>query len=152
MIGVAFPILGIIDDAVMHPNGQPNFPQAARPICKRTLNSLRCAALAPMAIGLTRLQRRLLSQVEGYIDVSKEALVGVSFPPVTRLARSAIVALLQQIRIGRLVLVEDTNRQTTFGHEKGDPTTCIHVLNGAFWLRVLLYGDMVSSIIVSRMN
>lgn len=63
-------------------------------------------------------------------------------------SRSAVLALLQRIEIGQLVITDSDGTVTICGKkdsEFGAPRTELNVLKEAFWVRVLLFADMVGS-------
>ena len=66
--------------------------------------------------------------------------------PFVTISRSTVLALLGRIQIGQLV-VEDCDGKTTIcgqlGQGDASPHTELKVLKEAFWVRVMLFADMV---------
>ena len=69
-----------------------------------------------------------------------------TWAPFVTISRSTVLGLLERIQIGQLV-VEDCNGKTTIcgelGRKDGSPHTELKVLKEAFWVRVMLFADMV---------
>ena len=67
-------------------------------------------------------------------------------PPVINFARSTVLDVLKRIDTGRL-LVTDYNGKTTvcgsFIAAGDEPCTELRILKDVFWIRVLLFADMV---------
>lgn len=67
--------------------------------------------------------------------------------PFVKLSRSTVLALLSKIELGQLI-IEDTDGTVTIcgltGANDGAPRTELHVLKEAFWVRLMLFADMVS--------
>jgi len=67
--------------------------------------------------------------------------------PFVNLSRSTVLGLLGRIEIGQLV-VKDADGTVTIcgrtGVNDGAPRTELRVLKEAFWVRVMLFADMVS--------
>ncbi len=66
--------------------------------------------------------------------------------PLVTISRSTVLGLLGRIQVGQLV-VEDCDGTTTIcgelGVEDDSPHTELRVLKEAFWVRVMLFADMV---------
>ena len=66
--------------------------------------------------------------------------------PFVTISRSTVLGLLGRIQVGQLV-VEDCDGTTTIcgelGEKDGSPHTELKVLKEAFWVRVMLFADMV---------
>ena len=66
--------------------------------------------------------------------------------PFVKLSRSTVLGLLGRIEIGQLV-VKDCDGTGTIcggpGDKDGSPQTELKVLKEAFWVRVMLFADMV---------
>ena len=66
--------------------------------------------------------------------------------PFVTISRSTVLGLLGRIQVGQLV-VEDCDGTTTIcgqlGGRHGSPHTDLKVLKEAFWVRVMLFADMV---------
>lgn len=66
--------------------------------------------------------------------------------PFVTISRSTVLGLLGRIQLGQLV-VKDCDGATTIcgqlGKEDGSPHTELRVLKESFWVRVMLFADMV---------
>ena len=66
--------------------------------------------------------------------------------PFVTISRSTVLGLLGRIQVGQLV-VQDSDGTTTIcgplGKRDGSPHTELKVLKEAFWVRVMLFADMV---------
>lgn len=94
-----------------------------------------CARPSTMAI-LTRSFDSLRSYVGSF-----------TWGPFVRLSRSAVLALLERIEIGQLVVRDSDGTLTICGSpgiKDGSPRTELKVLKETFWVRVMLFADMVS--------
>lgn len=71
--------------------------------------------------------------------------------PFAQLSRSTVLGLLSRIEIGQLV-VTDSNGTVTIcgspGIKDGSPRTELKVLKEAFWVRAMLFADMVGELIL----
>ena len=69
--------------------------------------------------------------------------------PLVKLSRSTVLGLLGRIEIGQLV-VKDCDGTGTIcggsGDKDGSPQTELKVLKEAFWVRVMLFADMVGGL------
>lgn len=70
--------------------------------------------------------------------------------PLVRLSRQGVLALLQRIRIGQLLIIEKDGVSTLCGQSSIadlviEPKTELHICADAFWVRLALFADMVSS-------
>lgn len=68
--------------------------------------------------------------------------------PLLSFSRSAILSVLQNITDGRLNVVDVDGKETLCGTQSSDPDALeasIVVHKDLFWVRLLLFADMVSS-------
>lgn len=69
-----------------------------------------------------------------------------TWAPFLKFSRSTVLGLLSKVEIGQLV-VKDSDGKVTFcgpaGANDGAPRTELRVLKEAFWVRVMLFADMV---------
>ena len=66
--------------------------------------------------------------------------------PFVKLSRSTILGLLGRIEVGQLVVKDSDGTVTICGGpdtKDGTPHTDLKVLKEAFWVRVMLFADMV---------
>lgn len=76
----------------------------------------------------------------------RSAAGSVAWQPSVDFARRYITSLLRQIEVGQLQIVDTTGRTTTCGKEivpQNEPATELSIHNDTFWLRMLLFADMV---------
>lgn len=67
-------------------------------------------------------------------------------PPIVNFARSTVLEVLKRVETGRLLVIDADGKTTVCGHfiaAEGEPCTELRILNEVFWLRVLLFADMV---------
>ena len=79
-------------------------------------------------------------------DVLRTYIGSFTWGPFVQISRSTVLGLLQRVEIGQLVIVDCDGSVTTCGNIEGKtdlPTTQLKVLKEAFWVRVLLFADMV---------
>ena len=65
---------------------------------------------------------------------------------MVQISRSTVLSLLQRIEVGQLLVTDTDGSITTCGHIDGRdqvPRTGLKVLKEAFWIRLLLFADMV---------
>ena len=71
--------------------------------------------------------------------------------PFVKLSRSTVLGLLSRIEVGQLVLRDSDGAVTMCGQsgiEAASPHTELRVLKEAFWVRVMLFADMVGDSII----
>lgn len=69
--------------------------------------------------------------------------------PFVNLSRSTILGLLTRIDVGQFVVTDTDGTMTICGNpgvKDGSPRTELKVLREAFWVRVLLFADMVGKL------
>lgn len=70
----------------------------------------------------------------------------VAWGPLVTLSRSAVMAVLLRMRQGRLDIVDVDGKETLCGRAEnpaGAPRTTLRVHRDAFWVRMMLFADMV---------
>ena len=90
-------------------------------------------------------------------------VTAVAWPPIVALSRRTVLALLGQIKVGQLVVQDALNNITTVcggggeaetngtkvepdlrgGRRKGPPRAILRVQRDTFWVRLVLFADMV---------
>jgi cyclopropane-fatty-acyl-phospholipid synthase len=89
----------------------------------------------------------VLSIVTTALDALRGYAGSVGWGPLVRISRTAILSLLSRIEKGSLVVKESDGRETVCGsrHSAGGPgpRTELMVHREAFWVRLLLFADMV---------
>lgn len=79
-------------------------------------------------------------------DAARSYLDSFTWAPFVRLSRAAVLNLLGRIKIGHIVIVDVDKSETVCGErwpKEGVPSTELRVLKEAFWVRLLLFADMV---------
>ena len=78
-----------------------------------------------------------------------------AYPPLTSLSRTILCYLFSRIKVGHLTIIESDGTTTTFGNKKLEgtfnversvysiPEVELRVHRDIFWLRMLLFADMV---------
>ena len=78
-----------------------------------------------------------------------------AYPPLVSLSRAAVQSLFQQIRVGQLKIIDQDGTVTICGQQKlrpdsqadrsvySLPVTELNVHKDLFWVRLLLFADMV---------
>ena len=72
----------------------------------------------------------------------------LTWSPLVRLSRGIVLNTLRRIKVGQLVVIDSDGEVIVCGAPKvkdGTPKTELRVLRETFWVRVLLFADMVSS-------
>lgn len=82
-------------------------------------------------------------------DAARSYLGSISWSPLVRLSRAAVLNLLARVEIGHIAIVDSDGSETICGErwsKEGVPSTELRVLKEAFWVRLLLFADMVSAV------
>ena len=67
--------------------------------------------------------------------------------PLAGFSRNMVLGLLKRITVGQILVIDNDRTRTVCGAPQvkdGAPSTELRVLKEAFWVRVLLFADMVS--------
>lgn len=75
-----------------------------------------------------------------------------TWAPIVKLSRSTVLGLLSRVEIGQLVVRDSDGTVTICGRpgiKDASPRTELRVLKEAFWVRVMLFADMVGDLIFS---
>ena len=85
-------------------------------------------------------------------DSLRSYLGSFTWGPLVKLSRSTVLGLLSRIEVGQLV-VRDSDGAVTICGQSGindlSPRTELRVLKEAFWVRVMLFADMVGDPIIT---
>ena len=90
----------------------------------------------------------VLKVVEGGLDLLRGyGAASTAWGPLLSLSRTGVLALLQQISIGQLLIIEQDGAQTLCGQSTvaglpAEPKTELRVHQDAFWVRLALFADM----------
>ena len=79
-------------------------------------------------------------------DTLHSYLVSFTWGPFVNLSRSTVLALLDRIEVGQLVIRDCDGTVTVCGQPgiiDASPRTELRVSKEAFWVRVMLFADMV---------
>jgi cyclopropane-fatty-acyl-phospholipid synthase len=83
------------------------------------------------------------------LDALRSYVGSVSWGPLVTFSRSTVLGVLQQVQNGQIVLIDTDGTRIVCGQDKlqleegGGPRTEIRVRKETFWVRVLLFADMV---------
>ena len=87
-----------------------------------------------------------MAMVSRTFDSLRSYVGSFTWGPFVTISRSTVLALLGRIQVGQMV-VEDCDGTTKIcgqlGKKDGSPHTKLKVLKEAFWVRVMLFADMV---------
>ena len=86
------------------------------------------------------------------LDTLRRHFASLTWDPFVKLSRSTVLALLKRIEFGQLVIRENDGTVTICGAPSvrdGSPCTEMRILKEAFWLRVVLFADMVGDLILT---
>ena len=70
----------------------------------------------------------------------------LAVPPIINFARSTVLDVLKRVELGRLLVTDFNGKTTVCGRyiaTEHEPTTELRILKEVFWIRVLLFADMV---------
>lgn len=87
------------------------------------------------------------SLVSSAFDALRAQVGSVAWGPLVNLSRKAVLSLLQQIQVGRLLVQEHDGTETMYGEQTASvttPATELKVHRETFWVRLALFADMVS--------
>lgn len=79
-------------------------------------------------------------------DALRAYTASVSWEPLVAFSRNQVLSLLRRIEIGQIVVTDKNGTVTICGSpapKDGSPKTELKVHKEAFWLRLLLFADMV---------
>lgn len=79
-------------------------------------------------------------------DSLRSYVTSFTWDPFVKLSRSTVLGLLSRIVVGQLVVRDSDGSVTICGNpgiKDGSPRTELRVLKEAFWVRVMLFADMV---------
>lgn len=84
-------------------------------------------------------------------DSLRSYLGSVTWAPFVKLSRSTVLGLLSRVEVGQLVIRDSDGTVEICGQpsiEDGSPHTELRVSKEAFWVRVMLFADMVGDLIL----
>ena len=79
-------------------------------------------------------------------DAARSYLGSFTWDPFVRLSRAAVLNLLARVETGHILIIDTNSSETVCGErwpKAGVPKTELKVLKDAFWVRLLLFADMV---------
>ena len=83
------------------------------------------------------------------LDTFRSYAGSFAWQPFVRFSRSIVLNLLTRIDVGQILVTDSDGTRTVCGAPQakdGTPRTELRILKEAFWVRVLLFADMVSDI------
>lgn len=88
-----------------------------------------------------------MAMVSRALDFLRIRVGSVTWGPLLGFSRSTVLGLLTRVEIGRITVTDYDGTTIVCGEggtKNGRPTTELKVLKEAFWVRVMLFADMVS--------
>ena len=86
-------------------------------------------------------------------DSLRSYVGSITWGPLVGLSRSTLLGLLSRIEVGQLVLRDSDGTVTICGQpgiKDASPRTELRVSKEAFWVRVVLFADMVGDMILAK--
>jgi hypothetical protein len=83
------------------------------------------------------------------LHVLKDYAASIGWEPLVHFSKSAILTLLKGIETGRLDIAHEDGQVSLFGQPRpteGAPRAALQVHKDSFWVRMLLFADMVSQV------
>lgn len=80
------------------------------------------------------------------LDFLRSYIGSFTWAPFVQISKGAVLGLLKKIESGQLVVLDTDGNVTTCGQKtcsEEAPKTQLKVLKETFWVRVLLFADMV---------
>ena len=100
--------------------------------------------LSILSLGSAREGISIMAMLSRPFDLLRTYVGSLTWAPFVQISRSTVLGLLQRIQQGRLTVTDCDGSVTLCGAIKdGAPKTELKVLKEAFWVRVLLFADMV---------
>lgn len=94
----------------------------------------------------TRVYMAVTDLVWAPISGARQAVSSVAWGPLVDLSRSLVLSLLKKVQVGQLRIVDENGHLTICGKEDvpaDEPQTELRVHKDTFWVRMLLFTDMV---------
>lgn len=88
-----------------------------------------------------------MSRLDYPFDVLRTYAGSIIWQPLVRFSRGIVLSLLRRIAVGQIVVRDSDGAVTTCGApevKSGTPRSELRVLKETFWVRALLFADMVS--------
>ena len=79
-------------------------------------------------------------------DAAKSNLSFIAWSPLVCLSRAAVLNVLSRVELGHIAIIDSDGSETICGErwaKEGVPVTELKVLKETFWVRLLLFADMV---------
>ena len=89
----------------------------------------------------------ITSAIAGTFDTFRRYAGSVSWDPLVNLSRGTVLSLLRRVQVGQIVITDHNGTVTVCGSPRpkdGSPRTELKVQRETFWVRLLLFADMVS--------
>lgn len=87
-----------------------------------------------------------MAMLNQLLDAARSNVTFFAWNPLVRLSRAAVLNLLSRVEVGYLLISDTDGSETVCGErwpkEEG-PATELKVLKETFWVRLLLFADMV---------
>lgn len=80
------------------------------------------------------------------MDSIRSYIGSFTWGPLVCLSRAAVLSVLSRVKTGHILIVDSDGSETICGERwarEGAPMTELKVLKGTFWVRLMLFADMV---------
>ena len=88
----------------------------------------------------------IVSALTGTLDALRSYTGLRTWGPLVNFSRNTVLSLLRRVEVGQIVVTDINGSVTVCGSpqtEDGSPNTELKVFKDAFWVRLLLFTDMV---------
>ena len=82
------------------------------------------------------------------LDSIRNYVGSFTWAPIVAFSKTALLSQLSKVQVGQLVVTDERGKVTICGKpgiKNGSPRTELQVVKEAFWVRVVLFADMVSA-------
>ena len=84
------------------------------------------------------------------LDSFRSYVGSFTWAPFVAFSKTALLSQLSKIQVGQLLVTDEKGKVTVCGApgiKDGSPRTELQVVKEAFWVRVVLFADMVSAVV-----
>ena len=82
-------------------------------------------------------------------DAARNYVGSITWEPLVNVSRAAVFRIFRSIEVGQMAIVDVDGVLARFGAEPGsensEPSLSLKIKKEAFWVRLLLFADMVQS-------
>lgn len=93
--------------------------------------------------------------VSGSFDSLRKYVGSLTWGPLVRLSRGVVLGLLQRVEVGQIIVTDSSGTLFACGAAPAKnnwPKTELKVLKETFWVRVMLFADMVREQVLLGIN